>query len=127
MPSPPASPAPCVSQPVLRASTSSLGTVQTVTVSGEMDISTVPQVSTLLDRAISVRPEILVLDLSGVDFCDSSGIHAVVKTHHRAESARISFRVIPPAGPARRVFEICSIDEFVSFVTVDDANSASAA
>ena len=122
-----ASPTPCVSQPVLRATTTSIGTVQTVTVSGEMDVSTVPQVATLLDRAISERPEILVLDLSDVGFCDSSGIHAVVKTHHRAETARICFRVIPPAGPARRVFEICSIDEFVSFVTVEDASAASAA
>jgi anti-sigma B factor antagonist len=111
------------SHPVLRASARRQGTTQVVTVSGEMDISTVPQVGTLLDRAIGERPETLVLDLSAVDFCDSSGIHQVVKTHHRAAAARIRFRVIPPTGPARRAFEICSIGEFVSLVSGEDASA----
>jgi anti-sigma B factor antagonist len=111
---------------VLRASTSSLGTTQTVNVSGEIDVSTVAQVVAVLDRAIGERPETLVLDMSAVEFCDSSGIHMVVKAHHRSEAARIRFRVIPPTGPARRVFEICSIDRIVSFVTVDEASAAAA-
>jgi anti-sigma B factor antagonist len=113
--------------PVLRANAISQGTTQTVDVSGEMDISTVPQVATLIDRALAARPETLVLDLSDVDFCDSSGIHLVVKAHHRATAARIRFHVISPRGAARRVFEICSVDRLVSFVTVADAEASSAA
>jgi anti-sigma B factor antagonist len=114
---------PSVAEPVLRAQLSPQGTTEVVTVSGEMDISTVAQVGTLLDRALDKRPEILFLDLSEIEFCDSSGVHLVVKTHHRAEAQRTRFRVMPPTGPARRVFEICAIDEFVTFVTADDGSA----
>jgi anti-sigma B factor antagonist len=115
---------PTVTEPVLRAHISRHGTTRVVTVAGEMDLSTVVQVGNLIDRAMAARPEILVLDLSEIEFCDSSGIHLVVKAHHRAAAARIHFRVIPPTGPARRVFEICAIDELVTFVSVDDTTAA---
>jgi anti-anti-sigma factor len=92
------------------------GTTRIVTVAGEIDLGSVEAVRQAVDAALSKRPETVVLDLSEIAFCDSSGIHVVVNSHHRAAEQRIRFVVIRPTGPAWRAFEVCQIDREVQFV-----------
>jgi anti-anti-sigma factor len=92
------------------------GTTRVVVVRGELDLSSVSKVRGALDRALSDLPETVVLDLSAVTFCDSSGARVVVSANRRASEQGCRLVVVRPEGPAWRTFEICQLDRWLSFV-----------
>ncbi|HEX2161106.1 MAG TPA: STAS domain-containing protein [Thermoleophilaceae bacterium] len=103
------------------------GTAHVVAVRGEIDLSSIDAVRRAVDVALSQRPETVVVDLSRIAFCDSSGIELVVKTHRRAIGQGTRLVVVRPNGPAWRPFELCQIDREVHFVTSSDEVSSGAA
>ena len=112
---------------VIEIELSSQGSTRLVSVTGEIDMSSVGAVRTAVDAAFADRPETIVLDISQIEFCDSSGIHLVVTSHRRAQKSRVRFVAVRPAGPAWRAFELCGIDQEVQFVTSPDGAAASSA
>jgi anti-anti-sigma factor len=99
---------------------SAQGTTGLVAVRGEIDLSSVDRIRRAIDAALSSRPETVVLDLSEISFCDSSGIHLVVTAHHRAKGCGVRLVVVRPSGAAWRAFEICQIQREVRFVDSRD-------
>ncbi len=55
-----------------------------ITVTGEIDVSTVPQLSTAVDEVLVDAPPRVVLDLGGVTFCDSQGLGTLVALSRKA-------------------------------------------
>jgi len=108
--------------PLVDVQSDVLGTTQIVSVQGEIDLASVDAVRHAVDLAFSRSPETVVLDLSEIAFCDSSGIHLVVSSHRRAAGRRIRFVVVRPTGPAWRPFEICQIDRQVTFIDAGDGS-----
>jgi anti-anti-sigma factor len=54
------------------------------TVVGDLDRATAPQLAAILGRNGTVPPAgLLVLDLTGVTFIDTSGVYVVVDTHEK--------------------------------------------
>ena len=105
---------------VLGIEPSHQGTTRVVAITGELDLSSVGSVQQAIDIALSERPETVVLDLSGLAFCDSSGIHLVVTNHRRVAEQGARLIVVRPTGAAWRVFELCHIDDSVQFVDSND-------
>ncbi|HYI79960.1 MAG TPA: STAS domain-containing protein [Thermoleophilaceae bacterium] len=101
------------------------GTTRVVVVRGEMDRSSVDKVRGSLDRTLSNAPETIVLDLSAVTFCDSSGARVVMNANRRASEQGCGLVVIRPRGPAWRTFEICQLGRWVRFVDTGDPTPAS--
>jgi anti-sigma B factor antagonist len=66
-------------------STSAEGIVH-VTLSGELDIATVPDVDRALRRAWATSA-VIVLDLRKLEFLDSSGAHLIMEAHRRIRCA----------------------------------------
>ena len=58
-----------------------------VTVRGNLDIDATPVVGTTLDQVLDRPQPHVVVDLSGVEFCDSTGLSAFVVGHKRAVAA----------------------------------------
>ena len=56
----------------------------TVSLRGELDLSTVGKVQEELNRAEASDATVVVLDLSNLTFLDSTGLRAVVTAHERA-------------------------------------------
>jgi anti-sigma B factor antagonist len=50
-------------------------------VSGALDLALAPKLEQFVDRAARLRPKVLVLDLTGVDFLASAGMAVLVKAH----------------------------------------------
>jgi anti-sigma B factor antagonist len=92
-----------------------------VTVSGELDIATVPQLYAVLAIAVGPRPAALWIDLSATTFIDSSGLHALFEARRRFGGALAI--ICPPR--VRRVFEIVGLDTTVPLY--DDAAAARSA
>jgi anti-anti-sigma factor len=106
--------------PLIDVQTDVLGTTRVIAVGGEIDLASVDAVRHAVDVALSQCPETVVLDLSEILFCDSSGIHMVVASHRRATEHGIRFVVVRPTGSAWRSFELCNIDRQVTFISAGD-------
>ena len=80
------------------------GTTAEVALSGELDISTYEDALAQLEAAERSAPEMLVVDLAGLRFVDSSGVRLILSADDRARQAgrRVALRL--GDGIARRVF-----------------------
>jgi anti-anti-sigma factor len=67
-------------------------------VTGEMDLGTSPMLRQRVHEAVAEGRRSLVLDLSGVVFCDSSGVGVLVATRRLMRSCRGRLRLILPAA-----------------------------
>jgi anti-sigma B factor antagonist len=85
------------------------GTV-VVTFPGEIDMANAAGVGEELNAAFDAGAPIVVADMSGTRFCDTSGIHVLVMAHKRAQASNTSFRVVVGPGEVRRVLEIVRLD-----------------
>src|SRR5262249_49938882 len=63
-----------------------------------------------LNAAFGPGVGIVIADMSGTRFCDTSGIHALVMAHQRAKASNTGFRVVAGSGEVRRVPEILHLD-----------------
>ncbi len=61
-----------------------MATEAVVTVIGEIDMSSVSQMSGAVERLLVDAPPRIVLDLGGVTFCDSQGLGTLVALSHKA-------------------------------------------
>lgn len=55
-----------------------------VVVHGNLDVDSAPVLTTALDRVLAGPVPRVVVDLSGIGFCDSTGLSAFVVGHNRA-------------------------------------------
>ena len=63
----------------------------------------------------------LVLDLRGLSFIDSTGLHLLVALHQRAQRDGFQLALVAPAAPADRPIHLCGLHETLPFVTADAA------
>ena len=58
----------------------------TLNVRGSLDINTAPQLAEEIDRVLVEKPTLVIVDLSGLDLIDSSGVAALVKLYKGVRS-----------------------------------------
>ncbi len=64
----------------------------------------------------------LVVDMSGTTFCDSTGLHQLVRARARAIAAGGEVRLVVRTAPVLRLFAIMGIDRlFPVFAKLEDA------
>lgn len=76
---------------------------------GELDLATTPELNkALLDPSLPASQ--LCLDLSGLTFVDSCGIHAIL-TLARSQNGRGPLVLLDPSAQVSRLFELLGLDE----------------
>jgi anti-sigma B factor antagonist len=83
----------------------------TLTLCGELDVSTIATVRDVLEEECARQPSRIVVDLTLVDFVDSSALHAFVVANNRLEEHGGSLRITGVSDVIRRTFEIVRLDE----------------
>lgn len=111
----------------LTVDTEQRGEVVVVSVGGELDMATAPQlqdqITDLLDRGLSR----LVFDLTDVSFCDSTGLSVFVRAKNSTDEAGGVVRLAAPQRGVRRILEVSGLVEVLhTYATVDEAVSADA-
>jgi anti-anti-sigma factor len=92
-----------------------------LTVTGELDATGAERLLARLDRLLDRGHRHLVLDLSGVSFCDSSGMSALVRGHARASAAAGGLRLSAASPQVTRVLELAGLARMLGLPsTVDD-------
>lgn len=91
-----------------------------VSPSGALDVAGAPALHTLLQRALDDGAARIVLDLSGVDFIDSTALRVLVSVHKRLSAT--GFAVVCPHARIRRIFDLTALDRVLTLTnTVDEA------
>jgi anti-anti-sigma factor len=86
------------------------GTTTMIEVEGEWDLASVPTAQETISRVLERGPECVVLDLSGLGFIDSSGLHAIVELSKRAAAQETRLVIIRGPRAVQRLFEITGLD-----------------
>ena len=63
----------------------------------------------------------LVLDLRGLSFMDSAGLHLLVALHERAQRDGFQLTLVAPAAPADKAIRLSGLDRALPFVAADEA------
>ncbi|MCX7552614.1 STAS domain-containing protein [Marinicella sp. S1101] len=79
-------------------------------VNGEVDLSNSAEVRKTILAALKTTPEVKV-DLSGVEYIDSSGIAAMVEGLQFANSNGRSFSLTQPSAQVKSIMELARLDQ----------------
>ncbi|WBB76841.1 STAS domain-containing protein [Micromonospora sp. WMMD1128] len=95
---------------------------------GELDLSTVGTLSATIDRLIAEGRRELLLDLSELTFCDSTGIAAFVRGDNLVADDGGWLRLTGATGRVARVLQVTGLAEVLRHDrdTFDPTRSASA-
>jgi anti-sigma B factor antagonist len=92
------------------------GAVPVVRLAGDLDLSTVPQLTGAIERtaALAPRPPRVAVDLTALEFCDSTGLRALIGAVREIEvlGGRAAVAVLPD-GPFARLVELSGLREFL--------------
>jgi anti-sigma B factor antagonist len=93
-----------------------------VTISGEIDIASAPALRVQLLDLLRPHASRIVIDLSGVTFCDASGLAVLVAASRRADLVDGVLRLAAPAPLTATVLRLTGLDSrFEIFATVPEA------
>jgi anti-sigma B factor antagonist len=89
--------------------------VRVIAVAGELDIATAPALCARLDANRAARRPRLLVDLSRVDFCDSTGLRALLgaASEVRMHGGRFAL-VCRPDGDVARLLDIVGASELIA-------------
>ncbi len=90
----------------LTFTTDQVDTVTVLDVAGEVDLDTADLLRAEAEKALSDRPPELVLDLTGVDFLDSSGLGALLSLQRRLADEGGFLRLVIGSRHVRRVIDV---------------------
>jgi anti-sigma B factor antagonist len=91
-------------------------------VSGELDHHTAPRLTLALDDMPFGPDADVVIDLSGLTYCDSTGITVLITADQRAREAGSRLLLAGTGADLLRVFRIVGLDHVLSFrPTLQDA------
>lgn len=85
-----------------------------LTLRGSLDIDTAPSLKASLSRLVERPSPTVVVDLSGLDFCDSMGVGVLVTAHGRAMEHGGWVRIVAPSGFLRRLLETLGLIDYLS-------------
>ena len=84
-----------------------------VALAGEADVACVPELTEALDAAIRDSEGAFVVDLTDLDFLDSSGLSALLRARALLGQSDRAMAVICPIGPVLRLFKLSGVDDLL--------------
>jgi anti-sigma B factor antagonist len=81
-----------------------------VTVAGELDLGSTPKLRDAAVRQILTGAPVLVLDLTGLEFLDSTGLGTIVAVLKRARTLGVELRLVISRERVRAPFELTGVD-----------------
>jgi anti-sigma B factor antagonist len=91
---------------------------------GSLDLATAPTVRAALSDATEKGNHDLIVDLTHLEFLDSTGLGVLIGAHRRAAERGASFRLIVSDGPISRLLNITGlIGVFAVYHSIADARS----
>jgi anti-sigma B factor antagonist len=91
-----------------------------MSVAGEIDLYTAPKLHSELMAALAAgTPLQLTVDMTGVEFCDSTGMNVLLAAHRKAREDGGNLQLASPRPAIRKVLQVTGLDGV--FTVVDSA------
>ena len=94
----------------LKVTSRSQGDHTVVSVAGEIDLYTAPKLQSELTAALSRNPARLIVDMSAVEFCDSTGINVLLAAHRQAREHGGELQLAGPGSATRKVLQVTGLE-----------------
>jgi anti-anti-sigma factor len=90
--------------------------------SGELDLATAGSLAAQGHAAIARHARLLLLDLTGLSFCDARGLSAFVTIANHADKTGCRYGLIGPQPPVAKLLHVTGLDQRMPvFATTGDA------
>ena len=90
-----------------------------MSVAGEIDLYTAPRLhGELVTTLAGDEPVRLVVDMSGVEFCDSTGMNVLLAAHRRAREHGGDLELAAPRPGVRKILQVTGLESV--FTVIDD-------
>jgi anti-sigma B factor antagonist len=99
----------------LNVSVTADDTVYLIEPRGELDLATAPALQTEIERAEASDAREIVLDMSGLDSIDSTGIWVLIRAARRSRMSGDRLRFLRGTGQIERVMVLCRLHERLPF------------
>jgi anti-sigma B factor antagonist len=97
------------------------GPVRVVRLIGELDLDSAPRSRATLDTAVtSASQPMVVLDLSQLTFCDSSGVRVLLGLHRLAAGEQRELRIRDATSAVTQVLTLTGADRVLLTTSDDD-------
>ncbi|QBI51907.1 Anti-sigma-B factor antagonist [Streptomonospora litoralis] len=93
---------------------------------GEIDLYTAPQLRSGLVDALDDGARRLVVDMSRVEFCDSTGMSVLLSVMKRAREKDGDLELVAPKPAVRKILEVTGLDAVFTVADSSDALHAAA-
>ena len=106
----------------LNVSSRSQGDHELVIATGEIDLYTAPRLQSEVAAVIAgaaPAPRVII-DMSGVEFCDSTGMNVLLSCLRRVRERGGELEIASPKPAVRKILQVTGLDSV--FTLVDDAN-----
>jgi anti-sigma B factor antagonist len=78
---------------------------------GEIDLYTAPRLHGELVTILSAEtPVQIVVDMSGVEFCDSTGMNVLLAAHRRAREQGGDLELAAPRSAIRKILQVTGLE-----------------
>jgi anti-anti-sigma factor len=104
-----------VSDP-LKIASREQGTTTTIALRGKWDLAEQRATRQVIRNALARPPECVVLDLSQLNFIDSSGIHVILELQNRTTQQNVRLVIVPGPPAVQRPFEILKLTSVLPFL-----------
>jgi anti-anti-sigma factor len=104
-------------QMVLTLSQAREGDRTVVSVIGEVDLATAPQLRDCLEAVLASRPAAVTVDMARLDFIDSVGLTVLIEAAHAAEQHQIGFAL---RSPQRATQKVLLFSGLADLLTIED-------
>jgi anti-sigma B factor antagonist len=103
----------------LKVSIRSQGGRVIMSLGGEIDLYTAPRLHGELDSILAGdAPAQIVVDMSGVEFCDSTGMNVLLGAHRRARELGGDLELAAPRPTIRKILQVTGLETV--FTVLDD-------
>jgi len=97
-----------------------------VTICGEIDLYTAPRLHGELAGLLAEgMPPRIVIDMSGVEFCDSTGMNVLLSCLRRARERGGELEIAAPKPAVRKILQVTGLDSVFTLVEVADPRGIS--
>ncbi len=101
--------------PALQLQVLAEGRERTLVLTGELDLAHADEPEATIRRLCAGEVDCLVIDLSRLQFIDSSGIRLVLVAADLCAKEGLEFRLVPGPQNVQRVFEVAGLDRLLPF------------
>nr|WP_232369240.1 STAS domain-containing protein [Leptospira abararensis] len=99
------------------------GKIKTIEIAGKFDIESTEEFESIFAKLIEPNPSIVSIDMSRLDYIDSSGIGSLIKSLNSLKNKKGKLILVGMKPMIQNVFKLAKLDMFFEIMNANDFQS----